>query len=130
MGWGDCDAAEIVYTGRLPGFALDAIDAWWENLTQGDGWYQLNLDHNIGTPFVNMNFNFKAPVTPRHKLKCFVWPTNLGKSSIEFQVEALQNETLCFTASFVCVFVVADRFEKIFTPPSIRELVEPLIRMS
>ena len=28
VGWGDCDPAKIAYTGRLPAFALEAIDAW------------------------------------------------------------------------------------------------------
>ena len=26
--WGDCDPARIVYTARIPWFALDAINAW------------------------------------------------------------------------------------------------------
>ena len=30
VGWGDCDPARIAYTGHIPGWALQAIDAWWE----------------------------------------------------------------------------------------------------
>jgi 4-hydroxybenzoyl-CoA thioesterase len=72
VGWGDCDPARIAYTGRLPAFALEAIDAWWEHHL-GGGWYQMELDHGIGTPFVHMSLDFRAPVTPRHRLECRTW---------------------------------------------------------
>ena len=39
--WGDCDPARIAYTGRLPWFALDAINAWWEEQLGGDGWFEM-----------------------------------------------------------------------------------------
>jgi acyl-CoA thioesterase FadM len=127
IGWADCDPALIVYTGRIPGLALEAIDAWWQHHLDGDGWYQLNLDRNIGTPFVHMDMDFKAPVTPRFKLLCQVQPTRLGQSSIEFQVEGLQDGKPCFQGRFVCVFVMVDKFTKILPPASIRKIVEPLL---
>ena len=67
VGWGDCDPARIAYTGRLPAFALEAIDAWWEHQLGGDGWYQMELDRGTGTPFVHMSIDFRSPVTPRHR---------------------------------------------------------------
>lgn len=126
-GWGDCDPAQIVYTGRLASFALDAIDAWWEHHLDGKGWFQLNIDDNIGTPFVNMNLDFKAPVTPRSKLVCEVWPNKLGNKSIEFRVNAFQDDQICFEGTFVCVFAIADKFEPIQPPASIRDMIEPLL---
>ena len=121
--WGDCDPARIAYTARLPWFALDAINAWWEQHL-GDGWYQMEIDRNIGTPFVKMAMDFRAPVTPRHRLRCAVWPTRLGGSSIAFHVEGRQAGTLCFHGDFVCVFVTADNFKKTAPPPDIRALVQ------
>ena len=59
VGWGDCDPARIAYTGRLPVFALEAIDAWWEHVLGGDGWYQLELDRGFGTPFVHLSLDFR-----------------------------------------------------------------------
>ncbi|MCB1313551.1 MAG: acyl-CoA thioesterase [Sedimentitalea sp.] len=128
VAWGDCDPARIAYTARLPAFALDAIDAWWEAHLGGDGWFQLNLDRNIGTPFVHLSFDFRAPVTPRHRLICSVWPTALGRSSISFRVEGHQDGVLCFEARFTCVFVVADKLRPQEPPPDIRAIVEPLLR--
>ena len=120
--WGDCDPARIVYTGRLPWLALDAINAWWEHHL-GHGWYQLEIDRNVGTPFVHMTMDFRAPVTPRHLLRCEVWPSRLGDTSIEFCVVARQDERVCFEGRFVCVFIVADQFAKTSPPPDIRAIV-------
>lgn len=122
--WGDCDPAKIAYTARLPWFALDAINAWWETHLGGDGWYQLQLDRNLGTPFVRLEMDFMHPVTPRHVLLCHVWPIKLGTTSISFQIEAEQNDILCFTCKTINVFVKADDFSKLPPPIDIREVVE------
>lgn len=126
--WGDCDPARIAYTARLPWFALDAINAWWEAHLGGDGWYQLELDRNIGTPFVHLSMDFRAPVTPRHRLICEVWPSRLGDTSITFSMRARQGGTLCFEGTFVCVFVVADQFKSQSAPRDLRDMIAPLVR--
>lgn len=126
--WGDCDPAKIAYTARVPWFALDAINGWWEHHLDGDGWYQMELDRNYGTPFVHMSMDFSNTVTPRHRLMCEVAPVALGDSSIAFRVIGRQDGKTCFTGRFVCVFVVADKFKKRSAPEEIRALVEPLIQ--
>ncbi|WP_299146996.1 thioesterase family protein [uncultured Tateyamaria sp.] len=126
--WGDCDPARIAYTARLPWFALDAINAWWEAHLGGDGWYQLELDHNIGTPFVHLGMDFRAPVTPRHRLLCEVWPTRLGERSITFAVHGAQDGILCFEGTFTCVFVIADQFKSQPAPRHLRQIIAPLVR--
>jgi acyl-CoA thioesterase FadM len=128
VSWGDCDPAKIAYTARIPAFALDAINAWWEHYLDGDGWYQLNLDRNVGTPFVHMSLDFRATITPRHRLMCEVWPSRLGTSSIEFRVNGYQNDVLCFEGKFVNVFIIADAFKSQPAPPDLRKIIEPLIR--
>ncbi|MBE7637462.1 acyl-CoA thioesterase [Sneathiella sp. P13V-1] len=126
VGWADCDPAQIAYTGRLPNFALEAIDAWWETHV-GDDWYRLNLDRNVGTPFVHLDLDFHSPVTPRHPLLCEVQLKKLGESSISFHVIGRQNGVDCFSGNFVNVFVVADEFVKRKAPEDIRSIVGPLI---
>ena len=126
--WGDCDPARIAYTARLPWFALYAINAWWESHLDGDGWYQLELDRNIGTPFVNLNMDFRHPVTPRHRLMCEVWPRRLGDKSITFSVMGRQNGVVCFEGSFTCVFTIADEFKSQPAPPELRAIIMPLLR--
>lgn len=127
VAWGDCDPARIVYTARLPWFALDAINAWWEHHMGGNGWYQLELDRNVGTPFVHMSLDFRAPVTPRHRLACQVEAVRLGETSIEFRVTGRQAEATCFEGRFVCVFITADKFEKRRPPQDIVDMITPLL---
>ncbi len=121
--WGDCDPARIVYTGRIPNFCLDAINAFL-NDTLGGGWFIQELDHNMGMPFVNMSLDFRAPVTPRHPLRCSVAVARLGTSSVTFRVEGHQDGRLCFEGSFTEVFTVADRFEKQPIPERVRRVLE------
>ena len=122
--WGDCDPARIVYTARLPWFALDAINGWWETHLGGDGWFQMELDRNVGTPFVRLEMDFQRPVTPRHELVCHVWPVRLGETSITFRVDGEQDGRLRFSCRTVSVFIVADEFRKQPPPDGIRALVE------
>jgi acyl-CoA thioesterase FadM len=125
VGWGDCDPAKIAYTARIPAWALDAIDAWWEAKLNGPaGWYHMELDRNVGTPFVGLSMNFVSPVTPRHRLKCHVWPARLGSKSITFRVDGEQNGTHCFNGEFTCVFIIADQFKSQPAPDEIRQIVE------
>ena len=125
VGWGDCDPARIAYTGRIPNWALEAINGWWEHVTGGDGWFQMELDRNIGTPFVRLEMDFRSPVTPRHRLICKVRPVRLGTTSITFRVEGFQDGTLCFEGSFTEVFTVADEFRTQPPPPELRALILP-----
>lgn len=125
--WGDCDPARIAYTARLPWFALEAIDAWWEHHGGAD-WYQMEIDQNIGTPFVSMHMDFRSPVTPRHRLNCRVWPNRLGETSVGFHVEGCQDGKLCFEGDFVCVFVVASAFSKQKPPQRLRDIVDAHLR--
>ena len=124
VSWGDCDPAKIAYTARIPWWALDAINGWWEEVLGGDGWFQMELDRDVGTPFVHMSLDFRSPITPRHRLICKVAPTALGERSITFRVEGWQNKTLCFEGKFVCVFTIASAFRSQPAPPDIRKIVE------
>ena len=120
--WGDCDPACIAYTGRIPNWALDAINAWWEEHL-GGGWFQMEQDLGFGTPFVHMSMDFKSPITPRHRLICVVQPVHLGNKSIEFDVQGSQDGILCFSGRFVSVFTRAGSLETQSPPADIRELV-------
>ena len=125
--WGDCDPARIVYTGRIPNFALDAINSWWEAQLGGDGWFQMEIDRNVGTPFVRLETDFRHPVTPRHVLVCHVWPVSIGRTSIAFRVDWVQDAMTCFSTRAINVFTVASEFRKQPPPVEIRAMVEKSI---
>ncbi|MFC6582936.1 acyl-CoA thioesterase [Sulfitobacter aestuariivivens] len=107
---------------------MEAINGWWEAHFDGNGWYQMELDQNVGTPFVKLEMEFSSPVTPRHTLMCETFPTRLGDKSITFAVRGRQNGTLCFSGSFTCVFTIADAFKSQSAPPEMRAVIEPLIK--
>ena len=67
---------------------------------------------------------FFQPVTPRHRLKCYVWPSRLGNSSIEFRVDGEQDGKLCFSTTTVSVFTKADEFVKRSAPDEFRQVIE------
>lgn len=124
--WADCDPAEIAYTGRIPCFALEAIDAWWAEKI-GYDWYRLNLDRDIGTPFVHLDLDFRSPVTPRYPLLCDVRLVKLGNTSLTFRVEGRQGGTLCFEGNFVCVAVSAGDFRPAMPPADIESRLKALV---
>jgi 4-hydroxybenzoyl-CoA thioesterase len=126
VNWSDCDPALIAYTGRIPYFALDAIDAWWEKHT-GLDWYKLNIDRNIGTPFVHMKLDFRSPVTPRHVLICEVTLLKIGSRSISFAIRGRQDGVLCFEGEFVSAFVVARTMKTRRPPEELLAAIRPLL---
>ncbi len=123
IGWGDCDPARIAYTGHIPGWALRAIDAWWEAHLDGDGWYQMELDRGFGTPFVHLSMDFTHPITPRHRLICKAFPVAMGNTSVTFRVIGMQDGKQCFSGRFVSVFVRAEAFKPAPAPDEVRALV-------
>lgn len=125
--FGDCDPAGIAYTGKITDFCLEAIDAFWREVLEGQGWFEINVDHNIGTPFVNSNIDFFSPITPREKLVSQVKILKLGRTSIEFLVEGAQGGRPCYLGKFTCVFVQRDTVSKIEPPDWIRSALQPYL---
>lgn len=126
VSWGDCDPARIAFTGRLPSFALEAIEAWWEHHIGAD-WFKLYMERYIGTPFVHLDLDFRSTVTPGAPLECTVSLVRIGTGSTAFRVEGRQEDTLCFEGSFVSTFVDHSCFKSIPVPADIRARIEPLV---
>lgn len=126
VGWGDCDPARIAYTARIPEWALQAIDAWWDHHLGGGrgGWFHMEIDRGFGAPFVSLSMDFRAPVTTRHRLRLIPRPVRLGRTSITFRVEGRQDGTLCFEGEFTSVFIDAAGFTPQPPPEDVRALVE------
>lgn len=113
VAFGDCDPAGIVYTPRVLDYCLEAIDELWRTMLDGRGWYELNLDHNRGTPFVNVKMNFTGPMTPREILEITVRPAKVGRTSITFEVVATQSERECFSGTLTSVIVEKGTMTKV-----------------
>lgn len=127
VSWADCDPANIAYTGRLPNFALDAIDSWWL-VHFGEDWYRLNLERDFATPFVHLEMDLRKPVTPLHPLLIALRLAKLGTSSFTFAFVARQNNEVCFEGRFVCVAATTSSFNPIPIPDYVRARIGHLER--
>jgi acyl-CoA thioesterase FadM len=123
VGWGDCDPAQIAYTASVLSWGLKALEAWCD-ICLGVNWFELNLNHGIGTPFVHMSYDFTAPITPRAVLECTVYVRKIGRSSLHQIVEGRQSGQLCFTGTMTSVFVAASQLKPIPIPPNMRQSIE------
>ena len=120
VGWGDADPAQIAYTGKIPVWGLSAIEAWMKACL-GVGWYEMNLDLGVGTPFVDLSCRFHAPITPRNDLVLEVTVAKIGGASLSLKVEGHQAPAgHCFSGDFTCVFVDAVRMKPIPIPDKMR----------
>jgi acyl-CoA thioesterase FadM len=124
VGFGDCDPAQIAYTGRIVEFALEALDAFWEDLLDGEGWFSMNVDRGVGMPFVRMEYDFRKPIVPPEPLFCHVIPKEIGTSSITLAVRGVQRAETAFEAHCVSVFVARGDLSKIAIPAHIRAALE------
>ena len=127
IGWGDCDPAQIAYTANIPAWGLRAIESWYKACL-GVNWFEINLDLGIGTPFVQLGFDFQSPVVARAPLDCSVFVTRVGRRSLAHLVEGSQDGRLCFTGHTTAAFVAAGRLVSIAIPPmmlqSIRDFAD------
>jgi len=121
--WGDCDPAQIAYTGNIPSWGLAAIEQWYKACT-GHDWYGFNMDLGISTPFVHLDCDFTSPITPRAVLSCHVYVTRIGNASLAHYVEGMQDDRLCFTGNYVCAFADARKMKTIPIPNRIRSNIE------
>lgn len=113
VAFGDCDPAGILYTPRALDYCLEAIDVFWQSILEGRGWYEMNVDLDRGTPFVNVNIDFKSPITARSPLQVSAELTKVGTTSVTFEVKTYQEEHLCFQASLTSVLVVKSKMKKV-----------------
>ena len=120
VAFGDCDPALIAYTGRIADFALEALDAFWEALLDGEGWFSMNVDGGYGMPFVHMDYDFRRPIVPPEPLFCHVRPERVGRSSVTMAVTGVQGGQVAFEARFVSVFVDRASRSKIEIPAHVR----------
>ncbi|MEM7195293.1 MAG: thioesterase family protein [Pseudomonadota bacterium] len=119
VSWGDCDPAQIAYTANIPKWALAAVEAWYRSCL-GVGWFEINLDHGVGTPFASINLDFHAPVTPRADMEITVLVSKLGNCSLTHALEARQGDVLCWSGSTTAVFVQTANLQPLQIPENMR----------
>ncbi|MCP5426312.1 MAG: acyl-CoA thioesterase [Gammaproteobacteria bacterium] len=125
--WSHTDAAHIVYTVRFFDYAMEAIENWFQDVVSLD-WYRLNLDLHMGTPFVHIDMDFKAPLTPRHDLLVTVEVERLGDKSLSFKVFGKRSDEVdSFEARFTCCMVDNRSMTPISVPERMRNDIQNYI---
>ncbi|MGG5812030.1 acyl-CoA thioesterase [Falsiroseomonas sp. CW058] len=124
--FGECDPARIVYTPRFLDFAMEAVDAFFRERL-GAGFYELNADHGIGTPFVRVELDFRSPVTPRDVLATEVRVARLGGGSLHLALTGRVGGRVAFESRLVCAFVAGDgtAMRPIRVPDRFRGALQP-----
>ena len=122
ISWGDTDAARIVYTARVPHFAIEAIEAWFIDRL-GFGFYDMDALHGFGTPFVHMQVDFRSRMTPHDRIATRVLLERMGHSSLTFALasHAEADRRLCWSGQFVCACVRTDTYAPIEVPEQFRD---------
>jgi len=124
INWSDTDAALIVYTVRFVDFAMEAIEQWFRTVV-GYSWYEMNMDLGLGTPFVKVDIDFKAPLTPRNTLRTAVLVERAGRSSIAFNVHGDREDGVrSFVGRLVCCTVDTQTKKPAAIPADWRTLIE------
>ncbi len=124
INWGDTDPAQIAYTVRFFDFAMEALEGWFRAVL-GVDWYVLNIDMHLGTPFVHVEMDFLAPLTPRHELSMSVFVDKLGCASLGFQINGERDDgTASFKTRFVCCFVDNRSMNPAAIPADFRQRIE------
>lgn len=124
INWSDTDAAQIVYTVRFLDYVMEAIEGWWRTVV-GTSWFEMNVDRNIGTPVVNVNLDFKAPLTPRNELRLTVLVERAGRASITFNVAGDRDDGVrSFIARLTCCATDNKEMKSVAIPTEWRERIE------
>lgn len=124
INWSDTDAAEIVYTVRFLDYVMEALEGWWRNVV-GTDWFEMNVDRHIGMPVVNINVDFNAPLTPRHRLRLTVLVERAGRASVTFNILGDRDDGIRSFEAKLTACAVDNREQKsIGIPPEWRERIE------
>ena len=124
--WGEADPAKIAYTARFLDFAMDAIEAYLQ-VRWGAGYYELNVDHGRGTPFVKVELEFRSPLTPRDTLDTTVKVARIGGSSTTFVVQGHVGDRLAYEGRLTCAFVdvTGETMRPVPIPAAYRTAMQP-----
>ena len=122
--FGHCDPAGILYTPRALDYCLEALDTVWKVVLDGLGWFELNVDHDRGTPFVNVQLDFRSPVTARALLSLTVILERVGTTSANFSVQAAQSGRPCFEAHLTSVLAVKSTMSKVSPDDWLRKKIQ------
>jgi len=127
IAWSDTDAARIVYTVRFFEFGMAAVEAWFRKIW-GKHWYRMHVEQDVGTPFVHIDMDMRAPLVPDDIVDVRVLVERVGRSSLTFAVDGRRHDGAdCFVARYTCSLVQMNPIRSMPIPADKRRLIDAYI---
>ncbi len=122
--WGECDPAGIIYTPRVLDYAMEVVEAWFQE-TVGVTWLTLNREMGMGAPTVRAELDFLRAPRPDQDLVLNLRVENLGRSSIRLLVTGVdQTGREMFRVKLVSCIVSRPAFKPIAIPDEFRASIQ------
>jgi 4-hydroxybenzoyl-CoA thioesterase len=123
VAFGDCDPARIYYTPRAIDYAVEAVEAWCQDVL-GIVWGR-GERYAFDLPFVRIDCDYLKPLVAGQLVQLQVWVVRAGTSSLTFSVRG-QSGTgdTCLHANLVTCFVQWETFRPLPIPANFRSLID------
>lgn len=103
---------------------MEAVEGWFRSVL-GVDWYELNVNRGMGTPFVHVDMDFSAMLTPHNTLDIKVLVERCGRCSITFRVIAEREDGVeSFAGRYACCLVSRPGNKPIVIPGEMRRKIE------
>ena len=113
------DLAGIMFFGNLLPLCQDLLEDFV--LAQGISWSDWFQNPDLAAPIRFAECDFRRPLEPGHEIAALVRITENSISSISFQIDFEQQNSLCAIAKLVVVCVNPKTRQKCPTPQFVRE---------
>lgn len=129
--FGDTDAAAIVYTGRAPDMALEALEFWFIDRLRLN-WFEMLKKSKVDTPCVHLDIDFRSPMTPRDTLDIVVLLERASGSSLQVRLlaRAKADGALRWQSRFVFACVDTKSFRATPIPRSWQKHLKPELALT
>lgn len=118
--WGECDPAGIVYAPNIFGYALQAVEAWFEDVI-GESWTGVIAQRGLATPWVHADIDFVRPMRPGDRITVGLDLANLGDTSLGFTAVGIDRQGApLFRARLVSCFMNQSSGRAVRIPEDLR----------
>ena len=124
VAWGDCDPARIYYTPRAVDYAVEAVEAWSEEVLE-ISWVELANQYDLDATFVHVDCEYLRALVASQVVDLQVWVTGVELCSVTLTVVGKGNDGVpCFLAHLVGCFAERSKAANIPLPAEFRQRIE------
>jgi|GEM_PF-3061497 len=122
--FGDCDSARVYFTPRAVDYAVEGVEAWYEDVL-GVSWADLVIRHNLDPIFVQIGCEYFRPVIADQIVHVLVKVVGIDRATITFSAvgQSAAGETF-FRVTLQARFSEGDNVESTPIPARYRQRIE------